>query len=73
MPSTRGQPKNRDKGKRKQPAGVVSWNDGMTMDYDNLKAMSVPSERPAGESSVWRDWYKGDLLSVEIADVMSCS
>ena len=52
MPSTRGPPKNRTKHKRKQRESVVSWNDDMTMDYDNLKAMSVPPERPAGESSV---------------------
>ena len=52
MPSTRGPPKNRDKSKRKQGAVVVSWNDNMTMDYDKLKAMSMPPERPAGESSV---------------------
>ena len=42
----RGPPK-----KRKQPP-VVAWNDEMTMTDDNLKAMSVPPERPAGQSSV---------------------
>ena len=52
MPSTRGPPKNRDKSKRKQGPGVVSWNDEMAMVDDNLKAMSVPPERPAGQSSV---------------------
>jgi hypothetical protein len=50
MASTgRGPPKNRTKDKRKQR--VVSWNDEMTMADNNLKAMSVPPERPAGESS----------------------
>jgi len=53
MPSTgRGPPKNRTKHKCKQRESVVSCNDDMTMDYDNLEAMSVPPERPAGESSV---------------------
>jgi hypothetical protein len=43
----RGPPK-----KRKQPETVVAWNNEMTMTDDNLKAMSVPPERPAGQSSV---------------------
>ena len=37
--------------KRKQPDIVVASNDEMSMTDDNLKAMSVPPERPAGESS----------------------
>ena len=45
----RGPPKNRPKDKRKQR--LIAWNDDMTRDYDKLKAMSVPPERPAGESS----------------------
>ena len=50
MPSTgRGPPKNRTKDKRKQR--LIAWNDDMTMDYDKLQAMSVPPERPAGQSS----------------------
>ena len=51
MPST-GPPKNRSKAKRKERESVVAWNDDMTMDYNNLKAMPVPSERPTGQSSV---------------------
>ena len=38
--------------KRKQLETVVAWNDEMTMTNDNLKAMSVPPERPAGQLSV---------------------
>ena len=52
MPSTRGPPKNRTKDKRKQRETVVAWNDEIAMADDNLKAMSVAPERPAGESSV---------------------
>ena len=50
MPSIRP-PKNRSKAKRKQRESVVAWNDDITIDYNNLKAMPVPPERPAGQSS----------------------